>query len=191
MYGVSLQFMSKRGHRHNTRKYSDQKFGWTHGAIHIDAISAFYYNNEIKTKFYKPKDWIHLSNSGTKRLLDTINLIISIVDNFKFCVYQQGSEIKPENSNPHKGRQYRYQGGHAGEQQPRREPDTNVHKVASQHPAQTYRDGSPSYGGQHRHVDPYVYGENAHYNYRGDNYWHENHDRNEHYGQQRELWTNS
>ena len=153
----------------------------THSATYIDTYSAFYYNNELRTKFYKPRDWIHLSNSGTKRLLGTINLVISIVDNFKFCVYQQMSENKPEISNQRKGRQHRYQRGHAGEQQPRREPDTNVHNGASQHPAQTYRDGSPSYGEQHRHVDPYTYNENAHYNYRGDSYWHENHDRNEHY----------
>ena len=182
MRGVSLQFLSKRVQRNDSCKYSYKKLGWNTWCHLHRCIFSIHYNNEPRTNFYKPRDWIQLSNSGTKRLLGTINLVISIVDNFKFCVFQQVSENKPEISNQRKGRQHRYQGGHVGEQQPRREPDTNVHNGASDHTTQTYREGCPSYGGQHRHVDPHTYNENAHYNYRGDSYWHENHDRNEQYG---------
>ena len=48
-----------------------------HGGSYVDAYSAFYdNNNDLRTKFYNPRDWIHLSNSGIKRLLGTINLVV-------------------------------------------------------------------------------------------------------------------
>ena len=54
----------------------------------IDIYPAFYDKNEdLRTKFYGLKDWIHLSNSGTKRLLGTIDRVIPIVSSFDACVY--------------------------------------------------------------------------------------------------------
>ena len=102
-----------------------------HAGSYVDAYSAFYdNNNDLRTKFYKPRDWIHLSNSGIKRLLGTINLVIAIVDNFNFCVYQQVLENKPEMANLHKVRNARNQGRRQREQPNRREPDINHYSTA-------------------------------------------------------------
>lgn len=55
---------------------------------YIDTYTPFYDKNEdLRTKFYGKRDWIHLSNSGTKRLLGTINNVTSIVENFDTCVF--------------------------------------------------------------------------------------------------------
>ena len=45
------------------------------------------YPSYLRSKFYGKKDWIHLSNSGTKRLLGTIDRVIPIVSSFDTCVF--------------------------------------------------------------------------------------------------------
>ena len=56
----------------------------------IDVNINFYdkkNKNELKYHFYKPRDSIHLSRSGTKGLLGSINNYISVVENFEKCVF--------------------------------------------------------------------------------------------------------
>ena len=76
-----------------------------YGGSYVGAYSAFYDNNNgLRTKFYKPRDWIIYQTRVFKRLPGTINLVLPIADNLKFCVYQQVSENKPEMANLHKVR---------------------------------------------------------------------------------------
>ena len=57
-----------------------------HQGTFIDVHKAFYNkHNQLKNYFYKPRDNIHLSASGTRGLLGAINTHIDIVDNFKSC----------------------------------------------------------------------------------------------------------
>ena len=144
-----------------------------HGGSYVDAYSAFYdNNNDLRTKFYKPRDWIHLSHSGIKRLLGTINLVLPIVDNFKFCVYQQVSENKPEMANLHKVRNPRNQGRRQREQPNRRETDINhystAHSGRSKYSPQFNRDTTSSYGGQNGFTNSYPENNNDHYQYRSE-----------------------
>lgn len=54
----------------------------------IDTNSGFYdKNHQLRTHFYKPRDSIHLSRSGIKRVLGLINETLYVVDNFEKCVY--------------------------------------------------------------------------------------------------------
>lgn len=54
----------------------------------IDTNADFYdKKNQLKHHFYKPRDSIHLSRSGTKRLLGTIDHHLCIVENFEKCVF--------------------------------------------------------------------------------------------------------
>ena len=54
----------------------------------IDTNADFYdKRNQLRHHFFKPRDNIHLSRSGTKRLLGTINQHLCVVDNFEKCVY--------------------------------------------------------------------------------------------------------
>ena len=60
---------------------------------YIDTYTPFYdKNEELRTKFYGKRDWIHLSNSGTKRLLGTISNVTAIVDTFDICVFLAQSD---------------------------------------------------------------------------------------------------
>lgn len=70
-----------------------EKLATHHGASFVDIHAAFYDNNDqLRSKFYKVRDWIHLSNSGVKRLLGTIHQTLPIVDDFHYCVHQQVQE---------------------------------------------------------------------------------------------------
>ena len=54
----------------------------------IDTNADFYdKQNQLRHHFFKPRDNIHLSRSGIKRLLGTINQHLCVVDNFEKCVY--------------------------------------------------------------------------------------------------------
>ena len=66
----------------------------------IDIISGFYdKHHQLRTHFYKPRDSIHLSPSGIKRVLGLINETLCIVENFEKCVYPLNStHKKAENS---------------------------------------------------------------------------------------------
>ena len=67
---------------------------------YIDTYTAFSYKNEdLRTKFYGKRDWIHLSNSGIKRLLGTISNVTSIVENFDICVFPAQSDRKFQSQN--------------------------------------------------------------------------------------------
>lgn len=58
-----------------------------HNTKYIDTYSAYFDNGgQLRSYFYQRRDNIHLSSSGTKRLLGTINKHIPIVDNFDQCV---------------------------------------------------------------------------------------------------------
>ena len=47
---------------------------------YIDTYTPFYDKNEdLRTKFYGKRDWIHLFNSGIKRLLGIIHNVTAIV----------------------------------------------------------------------------------------------------------------
>ena len=59
-----------------------------HGATYVDSNRNFYNKQkQLKSHFYKVRDNIHLSSSGTRGLLGAISKYIGIVENFKFCAY--------------------------------------------------------------------------------------------------------
>ena len=71
-----------------------------HGAVYIDTYNGFYdKQNELRTYFYGERDWIHLSQSGTKRLLGSINSHVHVVENFKTCVFPYPSKHDLKKSN--------------------------------------------------------------------------------------------
>ena len=77
----------------------------------IDTNSGFYDKHlQLRTHFYKPRDNIHLSRSGIKRVLGLINETLSVVENVEKCVYSQqtsnGSQSTPQRRN-HYGRNAR------------------------------------------------------------------------------------
>ncbi|MCG7879040.1 MAG: SGNH/GDSL hydrolase family protein, partial [Candidatus Thiodiazotropha endolucinida] len=54
----------------------------------IDAYTAFFdKNGKLRSHFYKERDNVHLSRSGVKRLLGTINQSLHIVNSFDHCAY--------------------------------------------------------------------------------------------------------
>lgn len=71
-----------------------------HGANCVDANLAFYdKSHNLRPHFYKPRDNIHLSRSGVKRVLGTINEHTPIVDNFEKCVFASPSYTRPTTDN--------------------------------------------------------------------------------------------
>ena len=59
-----------------------------HKTVFIDTSKNFYNKHkQLKAHFYKPRDNIHLSSSGTKGLLGSISQHIDIVDSFKYCAF--------------------------------------------------------------------------------------------------------
>ena len=163
-----------------------------HGATFVDTYSPFYdYNNELRTKFYKPRDWIHLSNSGTKRLLGTINSVLPIVENFKYCAYPQDSENMADKSNSNTDRQTRYHGKQPRRQQGRRAPNVTSQSGGTQQTTRHNQDTSASYAGRHRSADHHHDNYDCRYHHRDsqDTYQHEqyenygiSYDRNQNYG---------
>ena len=72
-----------------------------HGGTFIDINKTFYNkNNQLKSHFYKPRDNIHLSSSGTRGLLGCINQHIDIVKSFKQCAYYGPSAKKDSTAYP-------------------------------------------------------------------------------------------
>ena len=56
--------------------------------IYVNSNADFYdKKGKLRYHFFKPRDNIHLSRSGTKRLLGTINNQLYIVENFEKCVF--------------------------------------------------------------------------------------------------------
>ena len=73
----------------------------------IDTNSGFYdKHSQLRTHFYyKPRDSIHLSRSGIKRVLGLINETLSVVENFEKCVYSQQTSNSSQ-STPQRGNHY-------------------------------------------------------------------------------------
>ena len=63
-----------------------------HGVCLIDQDRAFYNRHGKIIESYYDSDCIHLSASGTKRLLGTINKEIGIVNDFEKCVFSRRRE---------------------------------------------------------------------------------------------------
>lgn len=69
----------------------------SHKATFIDEYLAFYDNNrQLRTKFYGVRDWVHLSNSGVKRLLGTIHRFLPIVEDFHYVVYGHNNSVSAQ-----------------------------------------------------------------------------------------------
>ena len=157
-----------------------------HGATFVDTNSAFYdYNNELRTKFYKPRDWIHLSNSGTKRLLGTINSVLPIVENFKYCVHPQHSENVTELSNTHRDRKTSYHGTRPRGQHGRRAPNSTSQSGGAQQAMRNNQDTGSSYAGRHRSADHHHDKDDHRYHHRDTpqyTYQNEHYDQNRNYG---------
>lgn len=70
-----------------------------HQVKYIDTNAGFYdKHHQLRTHFYKPRDSIHLSRSGIKRVLGLINETLYIVENFEKCVYPLNSTQKKSES---------------------------------------------------------------------------------------------
>ena len=78
-----------------------------HKTVFIDTFKNFYNKDkQLKAHFYKPRDNIHLSSSGTKGLLGSISQHIEIVDSFKYCAYgltTQGNGRAQHTNQPNHG----------------------------------------------------------------------------------------
>lgn len=87
-----------------------QRQSQVHSAIYIDTNRNFYNKrNQLKSHFYKPRDNIHLSSSGTRGLLGAISQHISIVENFKHSAYGSSPQNR-RNQTP--GHAYRVERAH-------------------------------------------------------------------------------
>lgn len=81
-----------------------------HQGTFIDVHRTFYNkHNQLKSHFYKPRDNIHLSASGTRGLLGAINRHVEIVDNFKKCAQGVFSSQTNQSSSNGKVQHRRYQ----------------------------------------------------------------------------------
>ena len=64
-----------------------------HNCVYVDINKTFYNKyDQLKSHFYKPRDNIHLSPSGTRGLLGCINQHIDIAESFKLCAYTKQSQ---------------------------------------------------------------------------------------------------
>ena len=72
-----------------------------HSCVFLDINKTFYNKyDEPKSHFYKPRDFIHLSPSGTRGLLGCINQHIEIVENLKLCAYTSQSTQSKRSRGP-------------------------------------------------------------------------------------------
>lgn len=136
----------------------------------VNVYEAFFdKHNKKRDHFYKPRDNIHLSRSGTKRLLGSIDTHVHIVENYNSCVYpvpqNQNSQYRDHGNNGVQNRkdmdyvnQYSHGTYHAKDQHTNRlRPSSNYqqHEEGNQyyHPRSTsYKDRGDS-----QHVDrPYM-----------------------------------
>ncbi len=104
----------------------------THDTKLIDTNAAYYDNTgQLRNYFYRPRDNIHLSSSGIKRLLGTINEHIQIVADFERCASRpahQPKEIRPTRNPPPVSRPNHY-GRNTGQQVDR--PRENRHHYSN------------------------------------------------------------
>lgn len=67
----------------------------------INTNAAFYdKDHQLRHHFYKLRDNIHLSRSGVKRVLGTINQHLGVVDNFQHCVFPISPSYTTGSSRP-------------------------------------------------------------------------------------------
>ena len=72
-----------------------------YGTELVDAYKAFHDKNYKLINKYLSDDLIHLSNSGTRRLLDMINKQLEIVQDFAYCAFERQNNRRP-NKRQHK-----------------------------------------------------------------------------------------
>ena len=127
----------------------------------IDTYTPFYDKNEdLRTRFYGKRDWIHLSNSGIKRLLGTIHDVTAIVENFNSCIFPTQSEKKYHSQN-----------------YPRRPNKQSSDHKTTKYPDSRYQDGdsrgrnySNYYNGWNSETEHH-YGHNGDRDYSSDEYY--------------------
>ena len=72
-----------------------------HNCVYVDINKTLYNKyDQLKSNFYKPRDNIHLSPSGTRGLLGCINQHTDIVESFKLCAYSKQSTLPSEPREP-------------------------------------------------------------------------------------------
>lgn len=74
----------------------------------IDAFDAFYNKYGEKIDRYYSRDSIHLSDSGVKRLLGTINSKLDIVHDFSYCVFSKPSNGRYRRTTPIQSKRTQY-----------------------------------------------------------------------------------
>ena len=85
-------------------------------------MTGFYdKHHQLRTHFYKPRDNIHLSRSGTKGLLGLINQTLYAVENLDKCVYSVRSQQMKSTDNAKSADQRRNRYDHRND----RNRDTN------------------------------------------------------------------
>ncbi len=78
------------------------KLSKQHGAEYIDMDRSFQGQDGVNNK-YLSRDGIHLSHSGIKRFLGTLNVKFEVVDNFDNCVFVKKREnVRSEPQNNHR-----------------------------------------------------------------------------------------
>ena len=129
----------------------------SHNATFIDEYLAFYDNNrQLRTKFYGIRDWVHLSNSGVKRLLGTIHKFLPIVEDFHYVVYSHKNNVsaqkqfRPENRDQQSSERgyLSYQSGQHSQPQHNNRFDRNRSDV---HPSNATTMGSHDQYESHQH----------------------------------------
>ena len=118
----------------------------------IDVNVNFYdkrKKNELRHHFYKSRDSIHLSQSGTKRLLGTINNHIPVVENFEKCVFTLYQSRQIQKTNNEK-RTYTRQPKQGNEfQSGERPPNTQTRNTTYQGSSRSDHNWKGHYNGHH------------------------------------------
>ena len=68
-----------------------------YGTELVDAYKAFHDKNYKLINKYMSKDYIHLSNSGIRRLLGMINVQLEVVREFAYCTYERTNNQQSQN----------------------------------------------------------------------------------------------
>lgn len=77
----------------------------SHDLICINSNADFYdKKKQLRGHFYKPRDNIHFSRSGIKRLLGSVERHVSVVENFENCVYLSGTTYQMRTFNQRRPR---------------------------------------------------------------------------------------
>lgn len=90
------------------RCLSDLVAHWRNQRVELvqDCHDLFFKEGEVCGRYYKD-DSIHLSDSGTKRLLDAVNRKLKIIVDFNSCVYSKRRAQNRDHFNGHAGNGFR------------------------------------------------------------------------------------